>query len=62
MALAGLQRTDADDLPRDLLALLVGDRHDDAVLASSLAARVMNRAFEAHCRDPAGCGSALCRH
>ena len=52
MPLARLQRADPDDLAGDLLALFVRDRHDDAVLAASLAAGVLDRALDAHRRRP----------
>ena len=53
MALARRERPDADHVPRNLLALLVGDRHDDAVLARP-AARVLDGTLEPHRRVAGG--------
>ena len=44
----GLQRADADDLTRNLLALLVGDRNDHAILALLVAPGVMYGPLDAH--------------
>ena len=51
MAFARLQGTYADHLPGDFLALFIGDRNDHTVFARLAAARMMNRAFDAHGRD-----------
>src|SRR5258708_3211100 len=47
----GLQRADADHLTRDLLALLVGDRNDHAILALLVAPGVMYGPLDAHRRN-----------
>jgi hypothetical protein len=49
--LAGLQRADTDHLTRDLLALLVGDRNDHAILALLAAPGMMNGPLDAHRRN-----------
>jgi hypothetical protein len=49
--LTGLQRPDTDHLTRDLLALLVGDRNDNAVLALLAAPGMMNGPLDAHGRN-----------
>jgi hypothetical protein len=51
---SGLQRTYANHLPSDLLALFIGDRDDDAILALLAPARMMNRALDAHGRRTHG--------
>src|ERR1700691_4120405 len=53
MALARRERSDADHVPRDLLALLIGDRDHHAVLALA-AAWMRNGPFEAHRRVSRG--------
>ena len=51
MALAGLQRADANDLARDFLALLVRDCDNYAVFALLAAPGMMNRSIDAHRRN-----------
>src|SRR5579859_5195059 len=48
---ARLQGSDPDDLARDLLAPLVGYRHDHAIFALLIARRVADRALDLEGRD-----------
>src|ERR1022692_75294 len=54
MTFAGMQRADADDLPRDFLAALVRDRHHDTIFAEFVHAHMLDRPVEAHGRDRRG--------
>src|SRR5271167_4443388 len=54
MPLARLQRAYADDITGDFLALLVGDRHHNAVFALLAVAGVMNRTLDSHRRKRLG--------
>jgi len=54
--LAGLQRTDTDDVPRDFSPRSLVIEMDDAILALLVSDRMMNRALDTHRRDAPALG------